>query len=149
MRQVSIAEIDSVQAALPERTTLVEYFTTGDEVVAFVVSRSDAKVIRRLCGAADILKLQARLRFQFEHFVLGPEYVALHAAQILESARFRLRQLYDHLMAPLMNDVRTPHLVVVPHGPLHFLPFHAFYDGQKYLIDHYEFSYAPSASVLS
>jgi len=148
LRQVSIAEIDSVQAALPERTTLVEYFTTGDEVVAFVVSRSDAKVIRRLCGAADILKLQARLRFQFEHFVLGPEYVALHAAQILESARFRLRQLYDHLMAPLMNDVRTPHLVVVPHGPLHFLPFHAFYDGQKYLIDHYEFSYAPSASVL-
>jgi len=47
--------------------------------VAFVVSRNDAKVIRRLCGAGpDILKLQARLRFQLEHLVLGPEYVTLH-----------------------------------------------------------------------
>jgi CHAT domain-containing protein len=36
----------------------------------------------------------------------------------------------------------------VPHGSLHFLPFHAFYDGEKYLIDRFEVSYAPSASVL-
>jgi CHAT domain-containing protein len=31
---------------------------------------------------------------------------------------------------------------------LHFLPFHSFYDGAKYLIDRFEISYAPSASVL-
>ena len=30
---------------------------------------------------------------------------------------------------------------------MHFLPFHAFYDGEKYLIDEYEVSYAPSASI--
>src|SRR5437660_11333814 len=61
LRQVSIAEIDSVQAALPERTTLVEYFRTGDEVAAVVVSRRDAKVIHRLGGAGEILRVQARL----------------------------------------------------------------------------------------
>jgi CHAT domain-containing protein len=31
---------------------------------------------------------------------------------------------------------------------LHFLPFHAFYDGEQYLIDKCEISYSPSASVL-
>ena len=148
LRQVSIAEIGSVQADLPEATTLVEYFTAGDEVLAFVISRHDAKVVRKLSTASTILNLQARLRFQLGNFTLGPEYLTVHSVQILESARFLLRTLYDLLMAPFISEIRSPHIVVVPHGPLHFLPFHAFYDGQKYLIDEHEFSYAPSASVM-
>ena len=36
----------------------------------------------------------------------------------------------------------------MPHGTLHLLPFHAFFDGEHYLIDRFEISYAPSASVL-
>jgi len=148
LRQVSIAEIDSVQAGLPERTTLVEYFITGDEVLAFIVSRTDAKVVRRLCTVSDILKAQTRLRFQFDHFALGRQYVTVHSEEILESARFRLQELYERLMAPFIKEIRTPHIVVVPHGPLHFLPFHAFYDGEKYLLDEHEFSYAPSASIM-
>lgn len=148
LQQVSIATIESVQAALPERMTLVEYFTTGDEVLAFIVSREDARVVRKLCPAAEVVKLRTRLGFQFEKFLLGRDYVALHSAQILESARHRLRELHAHLLAPFIADIRTPHIAIVPHGAMHFLPFHAFYDGEKYLIDKYEVSYAPSASVL-
>ena len=147
LRQVSIAEIDSVQADLPERTTLIEYFTTGDEVLAFVVSRTDAKVVRRLSPISEILKAQTRLRFQLNQFALGREYVTVYFEQILESTKFRLRELYERLMAPFIRDIRTPHIIVVPHGLLHFLPFHAFYDGEKYLIDEHEVSYAPSASI--
>src|SRR6266566_980733 len=147
LRQVSIAGIDSVQADLPERTTLIEYFTTGDEVLAFVVSSTDAKVVRRLSTTSEILKAQRRLRFQFNQFAMGREYVTVHSEQILESTRFRLRGLYEQLMAPFIRDIRTPHVIVVPHGFLHFLPFHAFYDGEKYLIDEHEVSYAPSASI--
>jgi len=148
LRQVSIAEIESVQADLPDRTTLVEYFMTADEVLAFIVSRTDAKVVRRLCTVTDVLQAQTRLRFQFNHFALGREYLTVHSEQILESARARLRELYERLLSPFIREIRTPHIVVVPHGPLHFLPFHAFYDGEKYLLDHYEVSYAPSASIM-
>jgi CHAT domain-containing protein len=35
----------------------------------------------------------------------------------------------------------------VPHGLLHFLPFHALLDGARFLIDEFTISYAPSASV--
>src|SRR2546430_7357528 len=40
-------------------------------------------------------------------------------------------------------------LIFVPHGPLHFLPFHALKNGEEYLCDAFTVSYAPSATVFS
>jgi CHAT domain-containing protein len=37
----------------------------------------------------------------------------------------------------------------VPHGLLHQVPFHALFDGERYLIERFEISYAPSAKVFS
>jgi CHAT domain-containing protein len=68
---------------------------------------------------------------------------------MLEATNRHLHQLYRSLVAPFVDELTTPHLVIVPHGSLHFLPFHAFYDGEKYLVDRFEISYAPSASVLN
>jgi len=60
-----------------------------------------------------------------------------------------LSELYRELIHPLENDLQTRHLIIVPHGVLHYLPFHAFLDGDSnYLIDRFTVSYAPSASVL-
>ena len=39
-------------------------------------------------------------------------------------------------------------LVIVPHGPLHGLPFHAFHDGEAYLVDQYLITIVPSAAVF-
>jgi tetratricopeptide (TPR) repeat protein len=148
LQQVSIATLDTLQAALPKRTTLIEYFTSGDEVLVFVISPEDAKVVRRVCPASRAASLQERLGFQLEKFLLGSDYVAAHAGQMLESTKRHLHELYRNLMAPFIREIKTPHVVIVPHGTLHSLPFHAFYDGEKYLIDEFEVSYAPSASVL-
>jgi CHAT domain-containing protein/tetratricopeptide (TPR) repeat protein len=148
LQQVSIATLDSLQAALPKRTTVIEYFTTGDEVLAFIVSSQDARVVRHLCPTARVLSQQERLGFQLEKFMLGKDYVSAHEKQILETTRRHLHELHKYLVAPFIKEIETPHLAIVPHGSLHFLPFHAFFDGEKYLIDDYEISYAPSASVL-
>jgi tetratricopeptide (TPR) repeat protein len=148
LQQVSIATIDSVRQALPERTTLVEYFTSGDEILAFIVGGSSTRVVRRLCPADMVLKFQEQLGFQVERLLIGGDFVRPHAEQILESIRWCLQELYVHLIAPFIDEIRTPHLAIVPHSALHFLPFHAFFDGEQYLIDRFEISYAPSASVL-
>jgi tetratricopeptide (TPR) repeat protein len=148
LQQVSIATLESVQKLLPKRTTLLEYFTAGDEILAFIISRDHAKVIRPLCPAGRVLRLQERLAFQLEKFLLRDDYISAHSGQMLESTKRHLYQLYRNLMEPLIEEIQTPHLLVVPHGSLHFLPFHALYDGEKYLIDAFEISYAPSASVL-
>lgn len=148
LQQVSIATLDSLEKALPKRTTVIEYFTTGDEVLVFIVSGQGSRVVRRLCPAARVLSQQERLGFQLEKFLLGKDYIATHSNQILEGTKRHLHELYKHLVAPFIGEIETPHLAIVPHGSLHFLPFHAFFDGEKYLIDDYEISYAPSASVL-
>jgi len=148
LQQVSIATLESLQGLLPETTTVIEYFNSGEEMFAFVISAKQAGIVRNVCSLSHAADLQEQLEFQFEAFMLGSDFIDTHSQQILQSTKRRLHQLYRDLLSPFIGRVETPHLVIVPHGSLHFLPFHAFYDGGKYLIDHFEISYAPSASVL-
>lgn len=57
--------------------------------------------------------------------------------------------LYDELIAPLDAHLDCTHLILAPHGSLHYLPMHALHDGKQYLIDRFTISYAPSASIYS
>jgi CHAT domain-containing protein len=52
-------------------------------------------------------------------------------------------------VAPLRPRLRAAHLVVVPHDLLHYVPFHALFDGTRHLIDSYSVSYAPSATIYA
>ncbi len=147
LQKVNVAGLEQVQQFLPDRTTLIEYFITREGLVAFVVSRRTAGV-RRLTPAGDVRVLYEKLSFQLEHFLPGREFVNAHSEQILEGTRHYLQALHHALVEPLLAEIMTPHIIIVPHGFLHYLPFHAFYDGSCYLIDRFEISYAPSASVL-
>jgi len=148
LQQVTTATMDSVQSLLPDDTTLVEYFIARDEILAFVVTRHDASVQRHLSPASRITDLQRRLSFQLEKFQLGPQYVENHSEQILMATNRHLEELYRYLVNPIRDRLNTPKLIVVPHGTLHLLPFHAFYNPPAYLLDDFEIVYAPSVSVL-
>jgi CHAT domain-containing protein len=52
------------------------------------------------------------------------------------------------LIEPLKDKLQTPHLTMIPHQQLHYLPFAALTDGERYLIDDYTLTVLPSASVL-
>jgi CHAT domain-containing protein len=51
-------------------------------------------------------------------------------------------------MAPIAEHLTSNDLIIVPHGVLHYVPFHALFNGRTYLIDSHAISYAPSATVL-
>src|SRR6185437_12353366 len=68
---------------------------------------------------------------------------------LIKSAQAHLCGLYETLFAPLEDSVEGHDLIVVPYGPLHAVPFHAFFDGQNYLIDRFTFCYEPSASIFT
>src|SRR6185295_16014038 len=57
-------------------------------------------------------------------------------------------QFYQELILPVMPYLATSGLMIVPHGLLHQVPFHAFHDGDHYLADLFDISYGPSGSVL-
>ncbi|HET9943696.1 MAG TPA: CHAT domain-containing protein, partial [Terriglobia bacterium] len=148
LQQVNPLSLSKVQEFIAPDTTILEYFITEAEVIAFVITRDDAKVFRRLAPPSRIRSLQERVAFQLEKFLLGQDYLKAHSDRILEGTLRHLKSLYDALVEPMAAELRTPQLTIVPHGLLHFLPFHAFFDGTQHLIDRFEIAYAPSASVL-
>jgi len=82
--------------------------------------------------------------------MLDPSRDSSRATGLSANARGILRQLYEQLVAPVSDQLAAyPQLIVVPHGPLHYLPFHALYDGQSFLLERHTISYLPVASLLS
>jgi len=148
LQQVTTATIESIQAILPTDTTIVEYFVARGEVIAFVISHDEVFVERHLCPVSRVADIHERLGFQLEKFQLGQEYVDAHSDQIRIATERHLTELHQILIRRFRGRLRTRKLVVIPHGILHLLPFHALFDGSEYLIDSHEISYAPSASVL-
>ncbi|MCB0009048.1 MAG: CHAT domain-containing protein, partial [Anaerolineales bacterium] len=83
----------------------------------------------------------------------GADFVARNLPQLELSAQRILGWLYEELFAPLADYLpaaaQAQPLVIVPHGVLHQVPFHALFDGQRYLLESYEISYAPSATTYA
>jgi CHAT domain-containing protein len=140
--------LEAIRAALRPETVLVEYFRVDDRVLAAVLTR-DSLEIAPAGSMSRIQELALLLHFQFSKFSLGTSYVARNATVFLESTRGHLRQLYAELIAPLEKWLCGRHLVLVPHESLHQLPLHALFDGERYLIDRFSISYAPSAGVYA
>jgi CHAT domain-containing protein/tetratricopeptide (TPR) repeat protein len=148
LQQVTTASLESIHNLLSPDQTLIEYFFARGEVLAFVVTRGNAFVERQLCPVSRVNDIYQRLTFQLEKFLLGPEFVAEHGEQIFAATRWYLGEFHQALIAPFAGKLETSQLTIVSHGLLHLLPFHAFFDGSHYLMDRFDVSYAPSASVL-
>lgn len=140
--------LKKLQSTLPEKATLVEYFIAGEQLVAAIISQDSARIlpVTMLSRVAHLLQL---LRFQVSKFRMGNSYVQRFEGPLLRATQSHLESLYSELIAPLRVFFQGNHLIFVPHGPLHFLPFHALKNGDEYLCDSFTISYAPSATVFS
>jgi CHAT domain-containing protein/tetratricopeptide (TPR) repeat protein len=145
MRAATVADL---RAVLESDETAVEYFTTGDEVSAFIASRGEIRVARAVASKRDVNRVLESLRFQIEKFNYGADYVETYFSQLKRSADDHLSRLYEMIFAPIEAELAGTRLVVIPHGPLHYVPFHALKDKTGYLVDRFEISYSPSAAVL-
>jgi CHAT domain-containing protein len=59
------------------------------------------------------------------------------------------RQLFLFLVQPVLGDITTDHLVVIPHEELYYLPFQVLQDPTgRFVAERFRVSYAPSATVL-
>ena len=140
--------LDRIRAALPDDTAIVEYFRLKDRDLACVLTRDDLQILP-VTVQSRVRKLLQLLQFQLSKFRLDPEYVSRLSESLLESTQAHLKNLYEELLAPVRPLLTAKHLVFVPHGSLHHVPFHALHDGDRYLIDSFSISYAPSASVFA
>ncbi|MDP8929316.1 MAG: CHAT domain-containing protein, partial [Actinomycetota bacterium] len=145
----------------PSDVTLLAYHLVGDEIVTFVQGQGGLRVVRNPGSVATIARLVQQLDVQWDRLGAGREFVERHVTLLERSTRRVLSSLYEELIEPLeslLNEVVDPpsdgtgaarKLVIVPHGLLHRVPFHALFDGGSYLLERFEVSYAPSAKVHS
>jgi CHAT domain-containing protein len=142
-----IADLSTIQDALDPDQTLVEYYICSGQVTAFVITRD--RVVTRV-GIAPLAKVEyelRRLRYQLQKVAVSSDYVQRHSFNLQSGAQEALQRLYQLLLLPLEPLLTNPKLVIVPHGALHGLPYHACYDGRSYALDRWEILYAPSATV--
>lgn len=148
LRNSAKVPVDEIRAALDSETALVEYFCIGERILAILLTRKTLKIVP-LTVVPRVLDAIRMLPFQLSKFRLGEDYVKRFQEPLLRATRAHLRRLYEDVFAPLRRLLKVAHLVIVPHGPLHSLPFHALFDGRRYLIDRFSISYAPSASIYA
>jgi len=124
-----------IQEILPDSTALVEYFLTEQEMFSWIL-RGD-KVIAMSVEIQETAVAEMIRRFR--------ETIQAHLSADVEG-----RQLYDWLVKPAEKDLRgIRHIVFVPHGILHYLPFAALLDEDgTCLIERFSISFVPSATVL-
>jgi CHAT domain-containing protein len=141
--------VHDVQKMLEPEEVLVEYYAIGDRVQAFVIGRDQFDVIPNLVSSTNTRVSLKGLDFQLSKFHLQSTYLKKHSGSLLTATNHHLHNLHAQLIAPVEHLFEgKKHLVIVPHQMLHYVPFHALFDGKSYLIDKYSISYAASASVL-
>jgi CHAT domain-containing protein len=137
-----------LQSALGAERALVEYTTIDDKLIAFVVTNEHVEVVRDLGSESQVVAEIERCRFQIDTLRYGSTQVRNHLPALAERTQRHLRSLYDRLLRTIEPKIGGRQLVIVPHRALHYLPFQALHDGESYLIERRQVSFAPSAVVL-
>ena len=137
---------ESAQPYLDKDTALVEYYIVHGKLVVFLLTNDNVQAIRMNSDMTRIAALMQRLQLNLQTV---PKSAARALPALTANAQAILHQLHDLLITPIEEQFsRYSKLIIVPHASLHYLPFHALYDGNSYLIERYEISYLPSSSSL-
>src|ERR1700691_6224754 len=144
----AIRSLAAIRACLPADTALVEYFSLKDQFIAAVVTQDGLKIVP-LTPMSRVINLLRMMHFQISKFKLGAEYARTFEKSMMDVVQAHLRELHQEVFAPVRAYLSARHVIIVPHGVLHYLPFHALRDDTGYLIDSFTISYAPSGSIFA
>lgn len=124
--------LEQISAKIARDETLIDYYSTGENLYAFVLSDNGVKGFRL---SAKGLEEEVRA---FRESIERRDPGTAARAQALE----------ERLLQPLMQEIKGNQLTISPHGSLHYLPFGALQQGDRYLIDRFSLRMTPSASAL-
>jgi CHAT domain-containing protein/tetratricopeptide (TPR) repeat protein len=140
--------LDEIRETLGKDSVLLEYFQVESDLVVAIVTDCDLTV-RRVGPISGIASSIRALEFQMSKLRLSEFKKKPFSEFLLAATDHHLQDLYRQTLAPVVKALARPHLVIVPHGILHYLPFHALKDGDSSLIDRFSISYAPSAGIFA
>lgn len=131
-RAATTVDLATLQAALAPDERVVQFHSLPDRLLVWVVSRDGIKASTVAVRREELNELVE----VFRNSIVRGRRAAVSNADRLGAA----------LLGPL-GLAPGQRLVVVPHGPLHYLPFQALRLGGRYVIETHPVAVAPSISI--
>ena len=143
--------VTSLNHRLAPEALLLEYYLAGQDIYLFQLAHDSIEVH---CLEGIVPQLERLLALWRVNLDLASQASAIHDygstfVSLQTNSQGLLQRLYQLLLAPVANILPTyTHLTIVPYGMLHYLPFHALFDGQHFLAERLHISYLPAAALL-
>jgi len=138
---VSLQQAQSINE--PE-TAILEYAVNNDRLLVFFISESRYRVHQY-----SLNELSEKRELKLKELVQDFKDAILSQAG-REELDLRSDPLYDLLLKPFEEQLDSyKNLLIVPDGPLAYLPFEAIRNGDSYLIERFNIKYSPSVTSLS
>ncbi|MBV7328788.1 CHAT domain-containing protein [Chloroflexi bacterium TSY] len=148
--QYSVSDILSTM----EADLLLEYDCVQGEIVGVSVDRAGNYHALSLCKQEESQDLLADLQLLFENVVTqSVDNLIAHGATWRAECLPLLPKCFDLLVSPFLpqsikNGEEVPKLLIAPCDPLYLLPFAAFWDSQRYLMECFEIETILSGGLL-
>ncbi len=128
--------LQDLQRKLDSRTASLVYWISDDRIILWLITSGDVFSTSVEISSGDLSSLVEKTRRSIQ-------------SNIVDESDRDLATLYRYLVQPVESRLSGfTNLVIVPNGPLHFLPFQALRDRKgDYLVQKYNIIYEPSAGV--
>ncbi|MAC20658.1 MAG: hypothetical protein CMJ23_13485 [Phycisphaerae bacterium] len=138
---------EEVAGRIPADTALIEYFVADGRLLVFTILGGVLKVVDTGITVEDISKAVTELHFQCRRRLRGDPGPRV-AARMHLACEAVLRSLHRQLVDPLPSSVRSAsRWLLIPHGPLSAIPFHALLSDDGYVLDRTVITTASSAAM--
>ncbi len=153
--QTNITSIASIQQTLDDRSALIEYVLGDSAIHIFCITRKHSRLISKPISIENFNDHLRKLREIVSNFSLLNENNNQTYQEYVEHAHW----CYQQLITPILENVTgMAHLIIIPDGLLHHLPFESIltkgppfeqssYASLPYLIHDYSISYQQSATL--
>ncbi len=131
------ADLSDFQSRIDPNTAVLDYWVSESDIKIWFITHSTivCKSVTFNHTALNTLVENARKAIQSNSAVQTPAL---------------LNELYKVLIGPVESEIAPfRNLILIPNGPLHFLPFQALIDSKgQYMVQKYNLVFSPSASVF-
>lgn len=117
--------------------SIVQYFLGEDRVYLFLID--DGRLVVR--------EVEADRNVLFGLINVVRQGIS-NPGQTMEATTRASRELHKLLIAPVRGLVSKKRIYIIPHGWLYYIPFQVLMEGEKYLVEDFAITYAPSVTVL-
>ncbi|MBV9496399.1 MAG: CHAT domain-containing protein [Acidobacteria bacterium] len=145
LTDVEPLKLDAIRRELPAETTLLAYFVSGFGVHAWILDATSLEHVKLSLDQPELARITCwATQLGYSNGARG--------AKPLECGTdpTTAEDAYTELIAPVRAKIHNSRLLIIPHGPLHYVPFAALRDPttRRYLIEDYTLLHGPSASSL-